>query len=263
MVDILQLTNLSTAYLQSFFLTLTRISVIVATSPLFGSRTVPALAKASLAVLLSVVVLPLNTQGLTPVSEDVFGLVLALAREVLLGALVGFSSAMMFTAMQMAAHLAGLQMGFAFANVLDPMNQNQISLLDQLYSMLTVLVFLAINGHHLLIMAIQRTFEIVPLNTFALSSVMVDKIVVLASQLLVISARIALPILAALLLADVSLGIIARVVPQLNVFFLGLPLKVGLGLVMLALVLPMTIGAIEQLLNRSMSDVFTLLRLAS
>ena len=260
--EIAQLSNLSTAYLQSFFLTLTRVSAIALTSPLYGSRNVPAVVKVSLAVLLSLVLLPLNTDGLAIISEDLLGFVLALARETVLGTLVGFCSGMMFTAMQMAAHLVGLQMGFAFANVLDPMSQNQISLLDQLYSMLAILAFLAINGHHFLIVGIQKTFEIVPLDTFALSAAMADRMIVLASQLLVISVRISFPVLAALLLADVALGIIARLVPQFQVFFLGLPLKVGLGLLTLALALPMTVSWVGHLLDLTMSDIYVLLRAA-
>lgn len=262
MNDIIPLTNLSTAYLQSFFLTLTRVSAILASSPVFGSRNVPSVAKIGLAVLLSVVLLPFNIEGLTVISEDVLGLALAIIRELVLGFLVGFVTTLMFTALQMAAHIVGLQVGFALANVLDPLGQNQVSLLDQLYSVLAMLVFLSINGHHFLIMAIQKTFEIVPLDTFALSTAMVDRLALLTSQMLLISAKIAFPMLAALLLADVALGIIARLAPQFHVFFLGLPLKVGLGLITLALALPMTIAVAEQLLRSSVNEIFTLLSAA-
>lgn len=259
MADILQLTNLSTAYMQSFLLTITRVSAFLVTSPVFGSRNIPAIVKIALAVLLSVILLPLNTPGLSLISDDIPGLGLALGRELILGAIIGFSSTLMFTAMQMAAHFIGLQMGLAVANVMDPVGQNSVSVLDQMYSVFAMLLFFAIDGHHLLIMAIQQTFEIIPLDTFVFSSMMADRIVVLTSQLWVISAKLALPVLAALLLADVALGIIARVVPQLNVFFVGLPLKIGLGLMTMLLALPMTLHIFGQLIGGTINDVMLLL----
>lgn len=257
-----QFSNLPMPYLQNLFLTFVRVGAILLTAPIFSSRAIPSVAKVALALFLSLILLPISTPGLDLVFDGVGTVLLAVAREVLVGVIVGFVASLMFMAIQTAGHVIGLQMGFAFANVIDPMNQNQISLVDQFYNILAILFFLAINGHHLLLMAMQKSFDIVPLDTFVFSDSMATKMITLTGQVLLIAAKIALPMMAALILADVALAIMARIAPQLQVFFLGMPLKIALGLLTIALALPITLNAIAGLTQNAPSDVLSLLRVA-
>ncbi len=261
MEDLFQFTGISTAYMQAFFLTLVRITAIMLTAPILSSRNIPNMVKIAFAITLTLVILPLNTQNLpATLWNNLAEMFLAIAREILIGALVGFVTSLIFKTIQVAAHFLSLQMGFAFANVFDPMTQVQIAVIDQLYSMLALLFFLAINGHHMLIMAIQKTFDLVPLNTFSFNSQMAYGLIELTGQVLMIAARIAFPIMAVLILTDVVLAIMARISPQLQVFFLGLPLKIGLGLITALIVLPLTFSGLRQLFENSLSDTFILIR---
>jgi flagellar biosynthetic protein FliR len=256
--SIAQLTDISTVYMGAFLLVLTRVSAMIMTAPILGHRSVPAPVKIALSLILTLVLLPLSTQGLQPVAEDIFGYGLALGRELLLGVLLGFATTLVFMAFQMAASFIGLQIGVALTQSADPVGAGHLSLMDQLYSVLVGLVFLSINGHHLLIQAIDRTFQIIPLNTFAFSPAMANGLIVLTSQTLLIAVKIAFPILASLLIVDVALGIISRVVPQLNVFFVGLPLKVGLGLLTIALALPVTLSNASQVFHTTIRGALSL-----
>jgi flagellar biosynthetic protein FliR len=174
---------------------------------------------------------------------------LLVAQEVFAGALIGFASSLVFAAITMAASLMGVQIGFSAASLFDPLTASPTGALEQFYSLLSMVLFLSINGHHWLILALTRTFSLMPLGTFALDELTIERLVVLTNATFVAAVRIALPVAGALLLTDVGLGLIARAVPQVQVFFLGMPLKMGLGFVVLAFTLIYTLPLLRELLQ--------------
>src|SRR5688500_7302891 len=208
--------------------------------PIFGGRSVPATVKIGLSLLLSLVFLPLASARVTALPDEMPAFLALVARELLVGAIVGFAVMLVFLALQAAGHIVGLQMGFSLANVVNPLTADHASLIDQFYALLAALVFFTMNGHHALIVAIQQSFDVAPVGAAGLGLPPASILLGWGRDLFSIAARISLPVVAALLLADVAMAVIARSVPQLNVFVVGMPAKVAVAFIMLIVTVPIT-----------------------
>jgi flagellar biosynthesis protein FliR len=223
----------------TFALIACRVGTIFMIIPIFGGRSVPAAVKIGLSLLLSLILLPLASARVTALPDEMPAFLALVARELLVGAIVGFAVLLVFIALQAAGHVVGLQMGFSLANVVNPLTAEHASLIDQFYGLLAALVFFSMNGHHALILAIQQTFDIVPVGKADLALPPAALVFAWGTDLFSVASRISLPVVTALLLADVAFAVIARSVPQLNVFVIGLPAKVAIGFIMLIVTLPL------------------------
>jgi flagellar biosynthetic protein FliR len=221
-----------------FFMVFLRVGAILLSLPVFDSRSIPALLKAGLAFALSLVVFPLIAFDRQAAWEGVLPLFLAVAGEVLVGLALGLSVRMMFASVQLAGQLAGFQMGFAIVNVMDPLTAGQVSIIGQLKYLTAILIFFAINAHHLLLRAMAESFHLVPPMGFTPEAGFALHVVAAASGMFGVAVQIGAPIFVALLLASVALGLVARTVPQMNIFIVGMPLKILVGLVMFIFTLP-------------------------
>lgn len=228
----------SPIYYRNFFLIFVRCTTVFLAAPIFSARTFPVMAKLGFGLFLSLVLLPLNSQDLSPLPDD-FGLYLLLiGQEVLVGLLIGFAAHVIYSAAQLAASLIGVQIGFSFSGVVDPTFSNQSSFVDQFYAIFAGLIFLAVNGHHLVILALQQSFDIAPLGKFVASEILIDRLIAIFMGSFGVALRIALPVIGALILADVAMGLLARTVPTLNVLVVGLPVKIVIGFVVIGISLP-------------------------
>ena len=250
--------NWPIAWVEVFLLVLFRVGGIVGAMPVLGGRTVPVRVKLALALVVSLVLLPTLPLGAWPLQPHGIWQWLGLAaHEALFGLLLGFAAQLPVLAMQMAGELIGLQMGFGIAAVLDPESGNQENLIASLLQNLALLLFLVFGGHHIVLEALADSFRTLPPGALILSPDLLGEGIHLSGHLLDLGLRLGAPVLAALLLSEVGLGLIARTVPQMNIFIVGFPLKIGLGFAMLALTLPSTlllfrqeIGALAELLAR-------------
>ena len=224
----------------TYLLIVCRVLTIIIIVPIFGGRSVPAPVKIGLSLLLSLILLPLSLGRSARPPEEMPVYLTMVARELLIGALIGFAVLLVFTALQAAGHIVGLQMGFSLANVVNPLTADHASLIDQFYALLAALVFFTMNGHHALILAIQQSFDIAPVGSVGLGLPPASILLGWGRDLFSIAARISLPVVAALLLADIAMAVIARSVPQLNVFVVGMPAKVAVAFVMLIVTIPIT-----------------------
>lgn len=254
------LASFSPTFIGALFLMTTRISSALIVAPVFGNRSVPMVVKIGLSAVLAFLVFPTQMDNLGMIPSDMFSFLGMLAKEVLLGTVIGFSYMLVVLTIQMGAHLMGLQIGLGMANIIDPVSSNQVSILDQFYTILALLVFLTLDGHHRLILTLQKTFELAPLGSFSVTEVFTERMISITGNVLVSSIRMALPVIVTLILADVVLGIIARMVPQLNILIVGLPLKIILGLFILVLTIPASVVFINSLFNGVSPDIYSLLR---
>lgn len=154
---------------------------------------------------------------------------LLIAKELAAGALIGFTATMIFMGFLVAGQIIDFQMGFGMVNVVDPISNISISLMGQFKNLLAVLVFLAINGHHYLFTALAKSFDIVPLTSFALSPAVTANFINVVVDMFIIGLKIGAPAIGVLFITDLALGIMARTVPQMNVFVVGMPLKIMIG----------------------------------
>lgn len=238
--------------LQHFLFIFLRASAILMTLPVLDSRNIPIVFKAGLALGLGLMVRPLTSLAPAPVFTDVLPFGIAIANEILVGALVGLSVKLFFTGVQMAGQLAGFQMGFAIANVFDPGASAQVSIPAQIYNLAALLMFLALDGHHLLIRAIAESFRRIPPPALQLSGERLERFLVLAGDLFVVAVKVGAPLIVALLLLNVALAIVARTVPQMNVFFVAMPVQIAVGLFFIGITLPFLL----HFLKLNLKDLF-------
>jgi flagellar biosynthetic protein FliR len=220
-------------------LVLARVLSFLATAPLFNRRQIPALSTIGLAMLLSLIVV---SGGDIPQERDIAVFIGALVLEVATGLAAGLLANWLLMSFQMGGALMDQQAGFGTASIFDPTTFGQVSLLSNLFLMLSLLVFLELNGHHLVVLALLRGFSLVPPGSavFGVSFAQVVLTVLAASFSLML--RLAAPVLAAVAITDMTLGMLGRTVPQLNVLMLALPVKAGVALLVLVAVSPLFLG---------------------
>jgi flagellar biosynthetic protein FliR len=243
-----------------FLLMFARITGIFTSAPVFGSHNIPVVVKASLSLLMTYMMLPLffNNQ---PVPDGFFSYILMVIGEFLLGLIIGFASSLVFSGVQMAGHLLDIQIGFGIVNTMDPQFGQQIPLLGNFKYIFALMLFLATNGHHILLSAIFSSFKLVPVTGIVFNTNIVDMIVNMVIGVFVIAFKISLPILIALFLTDVALGILARTMPQMNIFVVGIPGKIIVGIFVLSLALPFYMAFLEVVFNGMYSDLYRLLEI--
>ncbi|HOU32941.1 MAG TPA: flagellar biosynthetic protein FliR [Synergistaceae bacterium] len=230
-------------------LSLRFLGVLTAAPPLAGVA-LPVSARFLMAALLAFFTLP-GTAPLPDVGAlgSLPGMVLASGREFLLGSLFGFLVGAPLYMLQMTGRVVGMQMSFEMASVLDPFTQNQVSVVEQLHFVTGMWFFFLWDGHLLVLQGVAESLRLIPVGDLGLFPRSDMGLGLWLSQILGAAIRMALPFFGALLLADVGLGFVARTVPQMNIFVLGLPLKAGLGFFLLTVVLPMAVDTVHGMLD--------------
>ncbi|UHA73923.1 flagellar biosynthetic protein FliR [Paenibacillus sp. 481] len=246
-----------------FLLTLCRISAFFVTVPIFSSRGVPTQFKLGIAFFISLIAYLLFGLGSTVPVDGTY--VLFIIREVLIGLLIGFLANLFFTIVQTAGSIIDMQIGFGMANVVDPLTGTSSPMMGNFKYVFVVLLFLGMNGHHYLIDGIMKSFEWMPVdhNGFysQIASGQVTEFITQSfAQAFMIAFQVSAPIIVALFLTDVALGFLARTAPQFNVFVIGLPLKIIVGLVLLLLVVPGLIYVMQQMFTSMFEALEQLLR---
>lgn len=219
-----------------FLMLLMRGGGLLIALPLFGGPGVPPHVKAGLSALLAGLLFPVVPPAAAPL--DVTALALVVAQELLVGFGTGFIVSLFFYALQVAGHLIDVPIGFGMVNVLDPHYGGQIPLMGQFLNVLAVLVFFSINGHHEVLRAFADSYELIPIGGAAWDGAVAEVAVRAVAAMFLLGVRIAAPVMAAALLTDVALGIVNRAVPQINVFITGYPIKIFLGVLVVAVALP-------------------------
>ncbi len=232
------LLNLPLDQIQLFLFILVRVGAILFTIPFLDARNVPVMIKASLAVAVSLLLLPQLNPTPLPIVDKPLAFLLGLASEVSIGLIIGLSVKLLFAGIQLAGQMAGFQMGFAIANVVDPASSLQIPVLSQFLNMFALMIFLSLNSHYYFIRALMDGFELIPFWGAHFNDGLFQLIMSLTANCFLIAVKIGAPVMAALLLTSVALGLIARTVPQMQIFIVAMPLKIILGLVFLMISLP-------------------------
>ncbi len=238
--------TVSIAQAQLFFLALTRILAILVHVPVLAGRMVPNMVRVGLGLILAVVLLPWELVPEGAPSIPTLGFALAIGKEILTGTLAGFGAALTFAAIQVAGEVMSVSSAFGSAQILNPAFQNQGTSYSSILSLLAIMLFLLINGHHQVLLAAQRTFEVFPING-TITAFSMGKLMVISAQLITAGIHMALPIMGAVLIVEIAFGLLARIAPQVQVFFLAIPLKAGLALIGLAIALNVLFPFILQL----------------
>ena len=249
--------ELTEPMLLTYVLIVVRLSTALVIMPMFGAVGVPPHTKVSLALFMGLILVPLApavelAPGLAP-------LLAAVALEALVGFAVGFAVVLVFQGLEAAGGLVGIQMGMGLGEILDPISGAQSNVLRRFYAMLAILIFFMVNAHHQVIVGLFATFDLVPLSSVNAADLDVTALIRLSGSLFIVAVRIALPVLAAVFITDLSLGVMARTRPQLNVLIVGLPVKIVVGLLVLFAALPATTSVMGFAFGNVLSDMTAVL----
>ena len=239
------------AWLTAFLWPLFRIGALIASSPILGNPAFPPRAKIGLAVAITLVIAP--TLGSLPQVEpgSAAGL-LTLAQQVVIGVAMGLAMRIVFVAVEMAGNIIALQMGLGFATFFDPVNSAQVPVVGQFLGLLFTLVFLALNGHLLMIEVLADSFRIFPITAQPASALGWKTLADWGGEIFRAGLLLSLPMVAALLIANISIGIMTRAAPQLNIFAVGFPITLAAGFMVLFVTLPHMVPLFERMAHEGL-----------
>jgi flagellar biosynthetic protein FliR len=247
--------------LAGYVLVLARISPLFVVAPLFSSRLVPPRVRTVVALALTIGIAPLVTRG-QDVPLDAMTLGALAVKELLIGFAFAFAIAVLFAAVNTAGSMMDTLIGFSFGALLDPISGVQSSIIAQLYGLVGVAIFIAIGGDGWVVQGLNRTYDVVPLLDYPVVGTLVAGVERAFTGIFVAALELAAPVLLAVLITDAAFGLVSRVVPQLNVFQVGFPAKVTVGLLVLGVSLPFAAGWIADELQRSIGVALQTLKVA-
>lgn len=245
------------AWLISFIWPLTRILGLIMVAPVFGHRAVPGRVKIGLGIFIALIIAP----TLPPMPDVGLGSwhgLFILVQQLLIGIAIGFIMRIVFAAIEAAGEIVGLQMGLGFASFFDPQSAGQTLVLARFFNMLAVLIFLAVNAHLLLLGMLVESFQTLPISTQPLSAAGFYNLAAFGSTVFAVGLQLSLPLIAIMLMTNLSLGILTRSAPQLNIFAIGFPITLGVGLLVLNFTMPYFVPQLELVIRNGL-DATTML----
>jgi len=240
-----------------FFLTVIRISGIIFTAPVFGSEIISARIKLFLSILLGILIFPFVTVVDLSKANNLL-IILIIIKELLIGIATGLIARFIFVGVQFGGQIIGTQMGFGIVNVLDPQNNSSISLVAQFQNIIMILFFLSIGGHLYIIQAILKSFEMIPLGVFVFNKESYIFIVTIFSKIFLTALKITAPIFVTLLVTQIVLGIMGRLVPQLNILIIGFPIQIAAGLIVIITSMTFFFSMFESLMYDYLRNILRL-----
>ncbi|MFA6448755.1 MAG: flagellar biosynthetic protein FliR [bacterium] len=247
---------------QYFILVFARMASMVAASPIIGSASVPAQAKIGFSFLLSVIMFPIVSRSFPALPGHIILFWSLMVREALIGMLIGVISSLMFSAVQLSGQIFGMQVGFGIVNVMDPLSQEQTSLLGEYLFIIAILLFLVMDGHHLFIKIIANSYSVIPMGGFSFTESLGIEVTHWLTKAFIIAFKIGAPMIFSLLLISVAMGIIARSVPQMNIFIVGLPINIFVGLFVMAASLMLFAYFMRGYFTSVITDIWMLMKMA-
>lgn len=250
----------------SFILTMMRISIVMFMLPIFSTNNIPVTIKAAATLVFTLAVWPQLSLPGTLMPDHPFEFVLMALGEVFIGLVLGMAINFLFMGIQSGGELLGFQMGFTMINFADPLTGNQTGITAFFLWMVSILTFFALDGHLYMIKGFAQSFTILPPGSIYIGEGILREVLSLSAQVFVLALKIAAPVMVALFLVEVTLGLVARTSPQIHIMEFGFPIKIGVGFLFVGLLLVVMSQQIESFINgmdammanlmRGMSDLF-------
>ena len=246
---------------QIFLLILVRMFAMFAAAPFYSSGVIPFRIRAVFAIYVTAAIFPMTVNTFGNIPENMFSYALLIGSEALIGLLIGFLMSIIFAAFQLAARFFSFQMALGIAQVMDPVSQVGISIVGQLWTIMGIMIFIAINGPHMLIMATFESYHAAHVFNIArhgetLFRVLADTMGVM----FLVALKLSFPILITLFVLSVTLGMLAKAAPQMNIFMLGFPIQISVGLLIMMAVMGAIALGMSTALNKSFSMIFDFVR---
>ncbi len=254
------LEGLLTNYAYMFIIVFFRYLGLFIISPFFGSDILLTRVKVGLAFMLAVISLPVIREiYIIEIPEQLLVVLSEIVQEFLIGFVIGFIVFLIFAAMQLAGQFIDLRMGFRIANVFDPLTGASSPIMGQFKNIVFTFVFIIMDGHLVLLRGLHYSFEIIPPGEIVLNNQLWQLIFRSSADMFIIAFQVALPVVATIFIVDVILGFLARSIPQMNIFIVGLPLKILLGFIIIILSFRVMVNFYGQVLEGVFADIERLL----
>lgn len=226
-------------------------------TPVFGRREFLAQGKLGLAALVSFIVYPLIPDA--NVYSNLWIIAIEVLKEFTVGISMGYAVFLVFSSLYLAGGIIDLEMGFGIVNVMDPQSNTQVPIMGNFYYILTILLFLTIDGHHMLISTIIKSYDLLPLGEIVFRADILYGIITSFKHMFILGVKVAIPIVSIIFLTDIALGIIARTVPQMNVFMVGLPMKIAVGMIGMIVAFPIYLVILNEIYNGAYENILIIL----
>ncbi|MBC3861724.1 flagellar biosynthetic protein FliR [Undibacterium jejuense] len=241
----------------AFLWPLTRVLGLIAVAPPFGNRTIPLRIKLGFGIIIALIVTPTPPPFANADALSFSGMMI-LAQQFVIGLGMGFVMRLVFAAIEMAGTVAGMTMGLGFASFFDPQTRGNTSAVSQFLVLVATVLFFSLNVHHALLLALMDSFKSIPISTTLQSGFDFHRLAIWGEQIFIAGLRLSIPLIAALLLTNVALGILTRAAPQLNIFGIGFSITITVGFLILAAILPYLSIPIENLFQQGIETMQTL-----
>lgn len=221
-----------------FMMIMTRVSAFFATSPIFSWDSIPMRIKVTVAIFMSVFISSTISCPIEGSSLSLIEVIIMMSMEILYGLALGFMAEFLFASVKLGARFIERQMGLTMANVLNPLSGEQGQPVGMIMEMVFILFFLSLNGHHMFLMIISKSYTSFPIGSIPSIGTLTEGVTVAGSTMLLLGLKMSAPILAVFLLIMVALAVMARIAPETNILFLSMPIRIGVGLMMAGIYIP-------------------------
>jgi len=249
-----------------FFASLTRVTALFLLLPIFGDQTVPPMVRIFLAFTINIVVYPIAVASggshVVAAMSSEMGLFLLVMKETLLGLVMGFTAKMFFDGLAFAFGHIGTQMGFNMATVYDQQTETSVPVISQMIMIFAMLLFLAVDGHHLFIKSLVQSYEVVPLGGFVLTKEIAAHVLETSGMVFWIAVKLSAPMALVLFLVNCAFGIVSKAVPQINVLVVSFTVNILVGFLVISLTMPVfgtSVGEVFQLMVDRMMNLMKVL----
>ena len=256
--------NIPFKALNAFFLISIRVGIILYVFPFFSAKVIPQLSKVGLTFIIALILYPVVAIPPVEFPATIPGVFLLVMAELIAGAILGFMVQLFFEGVRIMGQLVGFQTGFSIANVIDPQNGIQVSILSNMAYLMVVVLFLLLNGHHILLNALRESFDIIRIGGVGLKKPLLSEIVSHSGSMFVIGLKIGAPAIAALLFVKVVFGLVTKLIPQMNIMIVAFPLQIVIGLFFFGISLRILLVFVERYLgnlNALMLNTMGLMRI--
>jgi len=243
-----------------FLLVFIRVSGLFFITPVFGVRSVPIVFKIGLTLFMSYIVIGFDTLPADLRLDTFVQIAYYAVSELFIGFVLGFISILAFSAISMAGQLIDTHLGFGLVHIFDPQSGMEVSLMGKFKNVLAIMIFFSIEGHHTLVRIVTGSFALIPIGNVRLQQVANWGLVELFIGYFELAIQIAIPVIAASIIVEMVFGIIVRTVPQMNIFVLGIPIKIVIGLIALYFLIPVFVSLMGELFSDMLESMQNFIR---
>lgn len=243
-----------------FLLIFVRVGAFFIVMPVFGGTNTPRMVKIGLSFLLALLLLPLVTAPSLPETGGLISFALVVIKETIVGIMMGLVCVFILQSIAIAGQLFDMHIGFMMTNFFDPTSGSLVTLLSKFLYLLAITLFLNMNGHHMVITGLFKSFQMVPLAGAVFKGDTALLLIRFFAGMFTMAVQICLPVIAVAMIIDVALGIVGKTAPQLNVFMLGFAIKIGMGMATLIVMLPLLGTVFHSIFRMMEKDLYTLLK---